>query len=69
MNAAISSDAVADIDEADAESRRFLSETVVNGTAHPWDIGQAGQQVSPNTYTLTACTTIHAWAARSHIAL
>lgn len=47
MNAAIEKGSQEEnIQEKDAESRRFLKETPQNYTDAPWEIGMAGQQVS-----------------------
>lgn len=48
MNEAVEEDQDADIEESDAESRRFLREVGAaagNATSQPWSVGQAGQQV------------------------
>lgn len=48
MNEAVDEDEEADIEDVDADSRRFLREVgtpASNATAEPWRVGQAGQQV------------------------
>lgn len=65
MNAAIN--VLGDSDEGEAESRRFLSETGVNFTADPSDIGRAGQQVSPGVQTplrLNFCVPPRHWSGQ-----
>ena len=48
MNAAIEKDSQEEtMEEKDADSRRFLKETVQNYTEAPWEVGKAGQQVIP----------------------
>ena len=61
MNEAVEEDQDADIEESDAESRRFLREVgaaASNATSQPWSVGQAGQQVvhPAATAVYTACT-------------
>ena len=58
MNEAVEEDEDADIEDVDAESRRFLREVgaaASNATTEPWKVGQAGQQVTPAT-TCRGCS-------------